>query len=119
MANNIQETKDFPYIVATSTATITSGSASSSAVDLRGTELQAIVTPAALTGTTLTLYASIDDSTYNVLTNMQGTTVSAVVAASKHILVDPTVNWRGVRWLKLISSSTEAAARSITLVSTP
>jgi hypothetical protein len=119
MTANIQTSDKFPYVFTTTAATIASGSVSSGAVDLRGTQLQAIVTPGSLNGTTFTFYASADGTTYNAVTNMQGTAVSATVAASKYVLVDPTLNWRGVRWAKLVSSTTETASRTITLVSTP
>lgn len=116
MAGSLNE---FVPIVRTTTATTNSGSVSSTGVDLGGTQLQAIVTPSSLDGTSFTFYASADGSTYNVMTNQQGTTISATVAASRYVSMDPTVNWRGARWVKLVSNSTESAARSITLVVTP
>ena len=100
----------------TSTVTIESSGTTSSARDLNGLgNLVALVTPATLTGTSFTFQASVDGSTYNNVYN-EGTQYSVTVAASRYVALDPAV-FAGAQYVKVVSGSTEAAERTITLVS--
>ena len=100
----------------TSTVTIESSGTTSSARDLNGLgNLVALVTPSALTGTSFTFQASTDGSTYNAVYN-EGTQYSVTVAASRYVALDPSV-FAGAQYVKVVSGSTEAAERTITLVS--
>ena len=100
----------------TSTVTIESSGTTSSARDLNGLgNLVALVTPSTLTGTSFTFQASVDGSTYNNVYN-EGTQYSVTVAASRYVALDPAV-FAGAQYVKVVSGSTEAAERTITLVS--
>jgi hypothetical protein len=96
------------------TATIASGASTSAAVDLNGYTLVGLVMPSAFTGTTMTFTMSPNDGTYVSITNAGGTALSATVAASKCILFTPG-DFVGVRFIKLVSGSSEGAGRTITL----
>jgi hypothetical protein len=100
----------------TSTVTIESSGTTSSARDLNGLgNLVALVTPSALTGTSFTFQASVDGTTYNNVYN-EGTQYSVTVAASRYVALDPAV-FAGAQYVKVVSGSSEAAERTITLVS--
>lgn len=104
-----------PVTIDTSTVTIASSGTVSTAVDLGGHNLVGIQTPAALTGTTMTFQGSVDGSTYNVLYDTDGTALSITVAVDSLILIVPS-DFAAVRYLKLVSGSSEGAERTITLV---
>lgn len=108
----------FAYYPESVIATIDSGETTSAAVDMDGTHPVAIITPAALTGTSLTFTVSHDGATYNALYDQYGTQVTVVVAASRYIPLDPAT-FAGIRHLKLVSGSSEAAARNIIVVGRP
>ena len=98
------------------TVTIASSGTTSQAVDLGEWLVAGIVTPAALTGVAFTFTASASETgTYNACYDSTGTAISVTVAPSRHILIEPQT-FAGAQWLKLVSGSTEAAAREITLV---
>lgn len=99
----------------TAIATIANGQTVSDAVSLAGHKLVAVVTPAALTGTTLTFQASADGVNFVALHNDDGNAVSITVAASRYTNV-PVAEFRAAQWLKVVSNSAEAAERKITLV---
>ena len=82
----------------------------------RGRSLCAIILPAALTGTALTMQASFDGITFTPVYN-QSSVVSITVAANRYILLDPSV-FQGIEQLQLVSGSAEAAERTIQLVFT-
>lgn len=107
---------DFQSVISYDTAaTIAISTTTSAAVDLQGYALVGLITPAALTGSTMTFTASPNDGTYTALYNAGGTALSATVAASRTILFTPG-DFVGVRFIKLVSGSTESAARTITLI---
>lgn len=97
------------------TATIAASGTTSNAVDLNGRTLCGIFVPAAFTGTALTFLASPDGSTYVAVKDGAGNSVSLTVAQGQYIPVDAT-KLRGVRFLKIVSGSTEGAERVLTLV---
>lgn len=74
-------------------------------------------TPAALTGTAMTFQAAPNASgTYvEVVDGATGSAYSVTVAASKYIALDPAKTY-GINQVKLVSGSSEAADRTITLV---
>ena len=104
-----------PLRLANFTATIAISATVSDAIDLGGASLNAIVTPLALTGTTMTFQGSHDGTTYNAIYDTAGAAVTVTVAASRFIPLAPS-DFSGVRYIKVVSGSAEAAARSITLV---
>lgn len=99
------------------TATIANGTATSGVIDLEGRTLCGVLLPAALTGTTFTFSTSAtSDGTFVNITNGAGSDYGVTVAASKYVPVDYT-KFIGVRFLKIISGSSEAGERAITVVS--
>jgi len=97
---------------------ISSSTTVSEPVDCEGMDLVAIVTPAALTGVAFTFQGSVDDTTYNSITDDAGTAISVTVAASRWVAIGNTLlkSLRGLRYLKVVSGSAEAADRTIGLV---
>lgn len=76
--------------------------------------LVAFITPAALTGTAFTFQASFDAETFTNVYNA-GTEYSVSVGASRFVAVDPNV-FQGAKYIKVVSGSQEAAARTIIMV---
>jgi len=102
-----------------STATIAISGTVSSVVDCTdGRTAFAIITPAALTGTAMTFQASHDGVTYTPITDTAGAAVSITVAASRYIPI-ASANFAGVRYLKIVSGTTEVAARAIIVMRRP
>jgi hypothetical protein len=103
----------------TATITVASNATTSAEVDLGGTNIVGLQMPAAFTGTTVTfLVATASGGTYQPLVDGAGSAVSKTVAASKYVGIDPTL-FRGVRFVKLVSGSSEGADRAITVFSIP
>lgn len=118
-----------PFPSGNTTATIADGAALSGAVDLRGTTLLGVMTPAAWTAAAITFDVSIDGTTYAPLYDSTGAEVtipsaSIATAAGRAFALDPV--W-GVAWnyLKVRSGTAAApvnqsgAARVLTLVTRP
>lgn len=102
-----------------STATIAASGTTSDTVDCTRNSLVAIITPSALTGTSLTFTASIDGSTFVAVREVGGASAYTVtMAASQYIPLDPRV-FAGMQHVRLVSGSTEASARSISCVLRP
>lgn len=106
--------KSAPVNVHYTTVTIASGQTVSEAVDLHGYSLLGVVTPAALTGSSMTFQGSVDGNTYNAIYDTSGNQLSMTVAASRFIAIAPT-DLASCRYLKLVSGSSEGADRTITL----
>lgn len=87
-------------------------------VECDGMDLVAIQTPSAMTGTALTFQGSADGVTYAAIYDDAGTAISVTSAASRYIMVGNTLlkALRGLRFLKVVSGSAEAADRTIGLV---
>ena len=75
----------------------------------------AVLTPTALTGTSLKFQASTDGNNFFALYN-GATEYSVTVADSRYIALNTEV-MAGVRFLKVVSGSSEAAARTISVIS--
>lgn len=111
--------KDFFSRICIVTAAIALSGTTSEAVDLSGTTLCGIHMPAAFTGTALTfLAASAADGTYQAVKDSAGDPVSVTVAQGTYVQLDPAV-FAGIQYLKVVSGSTEAAARTLTLAARP
>jgi hypothetical protein len=95
---------------------IANGQTKSAAVDLQGTNLIRINTPAQLTGSTLTFEVSADNSTFVPLYDSAGTAISVSMGTSRSIVV-PATSFIGIRYLKLVSGSAEGAERTFSLMS--
>lgn len=98
------------------TVTIPSSGTTSNAIDIGGLTLKAIITPGTLTGTAIKITASDSlGGTYVPVYVAPGTSeLSLTVAPSRLIAVPYDVS--GLRYIKIVSGSTEAAARTITLL---
>lgn len=98
------------------TVTIANGATASDAVDIAEYTLTGIEFPAALTGTGLTFQVSQDNSTF---VDVHNTTITK--QNSKLVLVGTTYNaLEGLgRYLKVVSSGAEGAARTIKLYLVP
>lgn len=95
-------------------ATIAISTTTSGAVDLQGQALCAIQMPSAFTGASITFQGSVDGSTYQAIYNSSNTQYSITVSASRTYAINPT-DFAGFRYIKIVSASSEAAARSIVL----
>lgn len=105
-------------LIRETTVTIASSGTTSGAADLGGTTLVGLRMPDTLTGTSVTFKCG--DSlagTYQTL-QRNGADYSVPVAASKYISLDPNI-FAGVRFIKVVSGSSEGDARSVILVSRP
>ena len=102
----------FPQVV---TFTIANGETTSDAKDMGGCTAAALVMPAAFTGTAITFSVAADGGAYQTLYDEFGTAKTITVAASRTIILTPAEFW-WVRWMKLVSGSTEVAARTIKII---
>jgi len=98
--------------------TIANSGTVSTAASLNGMRLVGIITPAALTGTTLTFQASIDNSTFLAMYDEDGALISTVDSTSDWI-VPNFVDFIGIPYRKVVSGSAEGGERTITLVVRP
>lgn len=97
------------------TVTIASGQTVSTAIQLDGMIPIGIIMPAAFTGTAMKFQFSQDDSTFTALYNVSGNEVSITVGTSRWIGLDKE-DFYGAKSMKLVSGSTEAVERTITIV---
>ena len=105
--------KNLSYDI-TSVSIANTGTVSTPITCDRGRIPLAIVTPAALTGTTFTFQGSADGSTYNNL-YYEGTAYSVTVSTSRHIALDRRA-FEGVKYMKVVSGSAEGGIRVIGVV---
>lgn len=96
---------------------IASGGTTSGAIELEGSAtLLGIRLPAALTGTAITLTESTSlTGTYQAVYDNTGTQLTFVVAASRTVMIDPSYTI-GLKFVKLVSGSSEGADRTIQLI---
>lgn len=111
---------DFRNVVQTDLeATIANGQTTSGEVDLKGTTVCGFHIPATFTGTTLKLSAAAEnDSTFRTVMSA-GADYSLTVAAGKYVPIENLAIVSGLRRIKLISGSSEAAARKIIIATRP
>ena len=112
-------TKDFqPVINFDLEVVIANGATTSNAVDLLGTSLGALITDAALNGTSFTFLASNDkDVGYLPIHRLvDGAILTAVVGTSRYNPTNPT-DFAFVRFLRIVSGTAQSgAATTIKLV---
>ena len=75
----------------------------------------AILIPAAFTGTSVKFQASTDGSNFFTVYNAGGD-YEATVTTSKYVTLNKAI-MDSVKYIKLVSTSTETAARTITIIS--
>ena len=109
---------DFVPLVQTTTVTLLSGQTVSPAVDLFGCSLCGLIFPAAFTGATVTFQVSPDNVTYYALNDSANAAISLTVTVSKAYSFSNTV-FRGFRFIKIVSASSEGADRIITIQALP
>ena len=94
---------------------IANGATTSNAVDVRGMTLFQVLLPAAFTGVSLTFTTSDSYAgTYQALQDNTGAAVSITVAQGKNYDLPPAL--ASSAFLKIVSGSAEAAARTLVLV---
>jgi hypothetical protein len=94
-------------------ATIAISTTTSSAINLAGFDLCGIQMPAAFTGATISFLASVDGTTYQALHNtVAGTLLSYTVTQGTFVAINP-VDFYGVNYFKIVSASSEIAARTL------
>lgn len=100
----------------TDTVTIASSGTTSTAISMTRNRVPlAVLTPAALTGTTFTFQASVDGTNFYDLYN-GSSAYSVTVASSRYIALNPDV-FQGVFYIRIVSGSAEGASRTIYIVS--
>lgn len=96
--------------------TISSSGTVSTAIQLQSNRVPvAIQLPAAFTGTSVTFQASFDDATYFPVYD-EATLYTVNVGTSRHIGLK-RVPMDGVRFFKVVSTSSEASGRTIGVIS--
>jgi hypothetical protein len=100
----------------TDTVTIASSGTTSQAISMTRNRVPiAVLTPAALTGTTFTFQASVDGTNFYDLYN-GSSAYSVTVAPSRYIALNPDV-FQGVFYIRIVSGSAEGALRTIYVIS--
>jgi len=96
---------------------VSEDASNSVAVKTDGLLLSAIVFPATMTGTAVTLDFSFDGTNWIDVFETDGTEVSYTISAGNAVRVDPS-GWAFASsgYLRVTSDGTEAADRNITLV---
>jgi len=109
-----------PRVQTDLTAVIAASGTTSGEVDTLGTTLLGIYLPAVLTGTAITFTAApASGGTFVPVRTMDGSgAYSTTVAASRYVPLDERV-FKGLRFIKLVSGSSEAAERTIVLATRP
>lgn len=102
-------------IFTTHTATILNGQTTSDSIDLQGRGLVGLILPAAFTGSAITFQMSLDGSTFYNVYNAANTQLSMTVTQGRAYLFNPG-DLLSVRYIKLVSGSSEGGNRSITLI---
>ena len=98
------------------TATIANGQTTSGAIDIGEEVVVGLVTPAGLTGASLTFTASdTEGGTYSPVYDQYGTQVTITVSTSRHVTIAPET-LLGCRWLKIVSGSAEAGGDDIVVI---
>ncbi len=85
-------------------------------IDLRDYKLKALIMPGTWTAADISFEVSIDDITYNPLTNVNGVTYTVTVVADKYVMLPISDTFSWTRFIKLASSVGQAADRTIILV---
>ena len=93
---------------------VKAGTTSSDAIDLNGRVIAGIVFPATFTGATITITTSPDTVSANFKTlQYGGTDVTLTASDGKYCAFKPVEIWGLLRYVKIISASTEASTRNL------
>lgn len=100
----------------TDTVTIANSGTVSTAITMENNRVPlAILMPSAFTGTSVKFQASTDGTNFFTVYNAAAD-YEPTVAASKYVTLNKTI-MDSVKYLKVVSTSTELASRAITVVS--
>ncbi len=98
---------------------ISASGTTSNAIDLGGTALCGVYIPSGFQGTSITFQAATAiDGSFVAVKGKDGQNISATVAASQYTALDPA-DFAGVRFLKIVSGTTESAQRTLKLAARP
>ena len=98
------------------TATIANAGTTTPTITLDSNRsLLGVEMPSAFTGTTITFTASSSSSGTPVPLYYESTLYSVTVAASRFVSLNPDV-FAGVKYLQVVSGSTQAASRDLVLI---
>jgi len=111
------EVTTFPFRTCGTNVTIDSGSVTSSGGALGGTDLVGILFPAGMQGSTASIQASVDGTTYVDVYAKAGAQLQTSVGASRYTYLTPDDQVR-TGWVRLIAAVSQTASRTVTLVST-
>lgn len=104
----------------TLTTTIASGQTTTPAIQLSSYTLAGVQFPSSMTGTSLTIYTSNDTASASFKQVMyEGSAVTISVTADKYNQIQPSKVYGLLRYIKLVSSSTEASSRTLVLFLRP
>lgn len=109
--------RDFQVRIATQTVEILNGQTESSFTDLHGASLVSLIMPAAFTGTVLRFKGSMNRTNFYDMYDGGGMEITVDVEASHYVVLNVPDDFKGVRYLKVVSNQTEVADRIVTLVS--
>ena len=105
--------------VVTRTATIALGASLSDVIQIDGSAVVGVVTPAAWTAANLTIQASADDATYNNVYDELGTEKTIVASPARYISLNPA-DFLGTNSIKVRSGTAgtpvNQAAASLVIV---
>ena len=96
------------------TCTIAISTTTSDAVAIAEFNKGSFHAPAALTGANFTVHVSNDGTNYNALQNAAGTAIAVIPATTNEANMLPAETFN-FKFMKLVSASSEAAARTITI----
>lgn len=102
------------------TATIASGQTTSAEIDLGGgVTLAGLIMPSSFTGTSIKIQmANASGGTYVTVQSL-GSDYQLTVAGGKYVPIENLAITAALRWIKLVSGSSEAADRTIILATRP
>lgn len=95
-------------------AVIAASGTKTNGIDFRASAFGGVILPATFTGTALTFEVSHDDVTYQGLYDEFGTAVSMTVAQGRSYPLPGEL--AGFPYFKIVSGSSEAAARTLRIV---
>ncbi len=106
-----------PQVSYNLTATIANGQTTSAEIDLAGTTLCGLIIPSAMTGTAISIQMSDTSSgTFVAVQDGNGNDLSLAIAVNKFIPINNLAVSAGLRFIKIVSGSSEGAQRVIKLV---
>lgn len=100
-----------------SSVTIANGATVSDSHYFGDEVLSGIVTPASMTGTTLTFQVSDDNTTFFTLYDSTNVAISVTISSSRAYALNP-LDFIGWQYMKIVSGTAETGAKIITIEKT-